>query len=181
MDLAPVEELQALLHERRRVSEKITSAQSALGIIRNNLSASLAQQYVHHSVSPIDFKEGSMKEEHTYERLLQALHDMQAQIEERVRPVAEQVVEAEVARLRELSERHHSALQDCLAQIDQHILHCRSQIDEYQQTRSDLAALNERLAKLGAEPAALPAPFAIDSFGDVIRSRVDGLRAEGKI
>jgi len=44
-----------------------------------------------------------MKEEQSYERLLRVLHDMQAQIEERVRPVAEQVVQAEVERLQNLS------------------------------------------------------------------------------
>jgi chromosome segregation ATPase len=129
---------------------------------------------------PTSFKGHLVKEEQSYERLLEALRDMQAQIEERVRPVAEQVVQAEIARLRSLSEEHRSALSDCLAHIDQSILSCRAQLDQYQQTRSNLAALTERLRKLGAHsesPPALPA----ENLKDLILARVEGLRADGKL
>ncbi len=122
-----------------------------------------------------------MKEEQTYERLLQALHDMQAQIEERVRPVAEQVVQAEVRRLRDLSEQHRTALQNSLAQIDENILNCRSQVDQYRQRRSDLATLNERLGKLGVDPAPVPELLPESNLAEIIRARVEGLRTEGKI
>ena len=50
------------------------------------------------------------EEQQTYQRLLRTLHDMQAQIEERVRPVAEQAVQAEIERLRSLSEQQRSIL-----------------------------------------------------------------------
>lgn len=122
-----------------------------------------------------------MKEEQSYERLLRVLHDMQAQIEERVRPVAQQVVQAEVERLQNLSIQKRSILNDCLALIDQTILDCRSQMEEYRQTRSALSAANERLADLGAEPIAVPDHFPTESLGDLILARVEGLRAEGKI
>ena len=122
-----------------------------------------------------------MKEEQSYERLLRVLHDMQAQIEERVRPVAEQVVQAEVERLQNLSIQKRSILNDCLALIDQTILDCRSQMEEYRQTRSALSAVNERLADLGGEPIAVPDHFPTESLGDLILARVEGLRAEGKI
>jgi hypothetical protein len=122
-----------------------------------------------------------MRGEQTYERLLKALHDMQAQIEERVRPVAQQVIESEVQRLRELSEHHRIALQDSLAHIDANILSCRSYIDQYHQKRSDLAAINERLSKLGAEPVAVPDGLSQQNLGDIITARVEGLRMEGKI
>jgi len=68
--------------------------------------------------------------------------------------------EQEVERLRSQSEQQRSILKDCLAHIDQSILNCRSQMDEYRQTRSDLVALNERLANLGAEPVAVPGSFS---------------------
>jgi hypothetical protein len=181
MELEPIEQLRRLLHERRQVAEKISSVESTLAYIRNNLSTVLAREYLHRAGAAIDLREDLMKEEQSYERLLQALHDFQAQIEERVRPVAEQVVQAEVARLRELSERHQMALKDCLDQIDQNILRCRVHMDEYQQRSSDLAAVNERLAKLGAEPVSVPEDFPVRNLGDVIRLRVDGLRTEGKI
>ena len=122
-----------------------------------------------------------MKEEQTYERLMQALRDMQAQIEARVRPVAEQVVQAEVERLKDLSERHQSVLRDCLSHIDQNLLKCRTHLDEYRQTRSELALLNERLAKLGADPAPVPDHLPTENLADIIRARVEGLRMEGKI
>jgi hypothetical protein len=122
-----------------------------------------------------------MKEEQTYERLLRALHDMQAQIEERVRPVAEQVVQAEIERLQGLSTQQKTILNDCLALIDQTILDCRIQMEEYRQTRSALSLLNQRLAELGAEPVAVPDYFPTENLGDLILARLEGLRAEGKI
>jgi vacuolar-type H+-ATPase subunit I/STV1 len=122
-----------------------------------------------------------MKEEQTYERLLRSLQDMQEQIEERVRPVAEQVVQAEVERLRSLSKQQQAFLNDCLTHIDQSILSCRTQMEEYRQTRSDLAALNEHLTNLGAQPVALPDYLPTKNLGDLILARVQGLRAQGKI
>ena len=122
-----------------------------------------------------------MKEEQTYERLLRVLHDMQAQIEERVRPVAEQAVQAEVERLQSLSMQQKSLLNDCLTLIDQTILDCRNQMEEYRQTRSALSMLNQRIADLGAEPVAVPDYFPTESLGDLILARLEGLRAEGKI
>lgn len=122
-----------------------------------------------------------MREEHTYERLLQSLKDMQAQIEDRVRPVAAQVVQAEVDRLRALSERQRNVLNDCLAHIDESILSCRDRFKEYLQTRADLIALNERLATLGADPAQVPDDVPLRDLNDIIAARVNGLRMEGKI
>jgi hypothetical protein len=45
-----------------------------------------------------------MKEEHN-EGLIRVAHDIQAQVEEGIRPVAEQVVQEEVERLLSLSEQ----------------------------------------------------------------------------
>lgn len=181
MQLQPIEQLHGLLSEQRNVAEKITGVKAALGYVRQSLSTALAQQYLHTPRGGVEIREDLMKEEQSYERLLKALHDMQAQIEERVRPVAEQVIQAEVERLRDLSEHHRAALQNSLARIDENILNCRSYIDQYQQRRSDLAAVNERLTRLGADPAPLPDFLPEQNLGDVIRARVEGLRTEGRI
>src|SRR6266478_3233083 len=109
------------------------------------------------------------------------LHIVQAQIEERVRPVAEQVVQVEVERLQSLLMHQKSILNDCLALIDQTILDCRIQMEEYRQTRSALLVLNQRLADLGAEPVAAPDHFPTENLGDLILARLEGLRSEGKI
>jgi hypothetical protein len=176
----PIEQLYGLLHERNAVADKVTTVEASLRSIKSNVSSTLARQYMGGG-APIDFKEDLVKEEQTYERLLQALHDMQAQIEQRVRPVAEQVVQAEVERLRGLSEQQKTILNDCVARIDQSILNCRNQMNEYRQTCADLATLNQRLGNLGAEPLAIPNHFPSENLSDLILARVQGLRAEGKI
>jgi hypothetical protein len=87
-----------------------------------------------------------MKEEQTHQRLSETRDDIQAQIEGHVRPVAKQVIQTEVERLRNLSEQQKSILRNCLMRIDRTILDCQSQMEEYRQRRADLAALNEQLA-----------------------------------
>jgi len=91
-----------------------------------------------------------MREQQAYDRLMRALPEMQTQIEEGVRPVAEQVVQQEVERLRSQSEQQRSILKDCLAHIDQSILNCRSQMDEY--TRRALTLWRSMNASPISEP-----------------------------
>ena len=122
-----------------------------------------------------------MKEEQAHESLMRTLHEVHAQIDDGVRPVAEQVPRQEVERLRSESERQKSILQDCLAHIDQSILNCRAQIDEYRQMRSELLALNERLANLGADPVTIPDHFPSENLEDLILARLEGLREKDKI
>ena len=94
--------------------------------------------------------------------------------------MTEQGLQQEVERLRSESEQQKSILQECLAHIDQSILNCRAQIDEYRQTRSDLVALNERLVNLGAESVAVPDHFPAENLEDLILARLQGLRAKGR-
>ena len=119
-----------------------------------------------------------MKDEPAHESLTRTLHEVQAQID--VRPVAEQVPR-QVERLRSESERQKSILQDCLAHIDQSILNCQAQIDEYRQMRSALVALNERLANLGADPVTIPDHFPSENLGDLILARLEGLCEKDQI
>lgn len=178
----PIEALQSVLEERKKVVKKSGEIETALTQIRKNISVTLVQQHVNIKEGEnVEIKEDLMKEEQTYERLLQALRDMQVEIEERVRPVAEQVVEAEIDRLRDMSERHKSALTNCVSSIDQSILNCREHMTEYHRMRSDLDALNERLSKLGADPVAVPDLLPADNVGDLIKARIDNLAVQGKI
>jgi len=120
------------------------------------------------SASPFD-------QDRVYGRLLQALGDMQAQIEQRVRPIAQQVIELEVARLREQSDHDQGALQQCLAQIDQCILTCVDRLDEYQKKHTSLITLNERLASLNASPETMPEKLMPMNLGDALRTRLEAL------
>jgi hypothetical protein len=63
-----------------------------------------------------------MKEEQAHEKLLQALRDIEAQIESHVLPGAKPVMQAEVERLRSLSEQQKWILNACLMRIDRTIL-----------------------------------------------------------
>lgn len=92
-----------------------------------------------------------------------------------------QGLQQEIERLRTESEQQESILQDCLAHIDQSILNCRAQINEYRQMRSELVALNERLVNLGADPVTIPDHFPSDNLGDLILARLERFPAKDKI
>jgi hypothetical protein len=181
MERKPIEQLRELLYEQGKVTEKFASLESALNSIRENLSAAPSPQGMNNTMPHVGMRENLLKEEPTYERLFRALEDMKVQIEERVRPVAEQVVQAEVERLRDLSEQHKNALEECLAQIDRSLLGCRTHVNAYRERRFDLTVINKRLAKLGAEPMPFPEEVSAANFEDIIKARVAGLHSEGKI
>ncbi len=180
MDLDPIKQLQSLLEDRGKVLEKISSIHSALGSFKTDSAAPEPESPPAIAVQP-QTTANPFTDDRVYSRLLQALRDMQAQIEERVRPLAQQVVEIEVARLREQSGHDQAALNACLAQIDQCILNCVGQLDEYQKKHALLISLNQRIANLGAAPEPLPDALPIESFDAAIQTRVEGLRNQGKL
>jgi hypothetical protein len=113
--------------------------------------------------------------------LLQALREMQTQIDERIKPLATEMAGREVARLRARSDEQQSALKECLAHIDQSIVNCIARVDEYRRRSADLEALNHRLVGLGAAPEPPPPALAMGSAADSIVARLEGLRLAGKI
>jgi exonuclease VII large subunit len=179
MDPDPIEQLQNLLADRDKVLEKISSIHSALGSLRADSAApepvsppaSIAQP--HKTANPQFEAQGA-------NRLLQCLHDMQAQIEERVRPLAQQAVDNEVARLHEETSHQQASLRDCLAQIDRCIVNCIAQIETYRNQQTILSNLNERIAQLGATPEPLPSSLSLENFSGAIHARIDELRERGK-
>jgi TolA-binding protein len=181
MDLDPIKQLQSLLDDRGKVLEKISSIQSALGSLR---ATALTTPESNHSPSSAAFEQAavnSFSDDRLHGRLVQALRDMQWQIEERVRPLAQQVVELEVARLREQSCHDHTALKECLEQIDQCISTCVDRIGEYQKKHALLVTLNQRLEALGSTQEPLPGVLPGSEFDQTVKTRLEELRQSGKI
>ncbi|MBM2805105.1 MAG: hypothetical protein HW419_2998 [Deltaproteobacteria bacterium] len=176
MDLDPIKQLQSLLDDRSKVLEKISSIHSILGSVKPTESGAPA---------PATPTAGTTSEqtsaEFAYSRLQRALHDMQKQIEQRMQPLARQIVESEVARLREQSGHDQTALNECLAQINQCILACIDRMDQYQKRYNVLTGLNQRLERLGAPSEPVPEYLPAQDFSDTIQSRVNLLRHQAKL
>ena len=122
-----------------------------------------------------------MKEEQSYERLLQALQDMKAEIAKQIRPVEEQIIQANVDHLRQTFNQESRRLSKCLEEIDNNILACRQYLQDYERIRSSLHALNEKLSQLGAEAIQVPDGLPSADLGDTVGRRIDHLRSQGKI
>jgi hypothetical protein len=105
---------------------------------------------------------------------------MQAQIESRIDCATLRIGTPETKRLMAEFTTYQAALIGCLNEIDQRLLSCRRQVDEYKETCSVLIGVNERLGEIGEEPLELP-HFVSDGPGDLILERVARLKLRGKI
>jgi len=175
MDIDPIKQLQSLLDDRSKVLERISSIHSVLGSLKPT-EASAPEPAAPLAVTTSEHTSADV----VHGRLQRALRDMQTQIEQRVQPIARQLVESEVARLRQQSGHDHAALKECLAQIDQCILTCIDRMDEYQKRYNVLTGLNQRLASLGALPEPMAGYLLAPSLSDTIQSRLDLLRYQVK-
>ena len=178
-ELDPIRQLQHLLDDPGKVLEKISNIQSVLGTMKGRNPALSATPPSGPLASPINT--ASKNADSPFDRLLQMLGDMQAQIDERLRPLVLQALEAQVEYLRGRAEQDQSALQECLDRIDRSIALCLNRIDEGRQAYDKLISLNQRLAELGliAEPLTQN-PYA-QSAPEFIGSRIESLRQEGKL
>lgn len=177
----PIEELHKLLTERKQLGEKMGEVQGTLSLVKKKISESLVQQYVTMTSEKVTIKEDLMRDEQSYERLLQALRDMHREIEERIRPVEEQIIQAEVDYLKGQFEQQKNALADCLGKIDQKILECQSHLTDYSRIHGDMNKLNEQLAKFGTGSLPVPDLFPVSSLPDLVMKRIDNLRSQGKL
>lgn len=177
----PVETLARLLEDETRIDEKIRDTQSALTLVKKSVSASLAQHYISMREPRIQMPEDLMKEEQSYERLLQALQDMKTEIAKQIRPVEEQIIQANVDHLRQTFNQESRKLSKCLEEMDENILACQRDLQEYERIRSSLHGLNEKISQLGAEGIQLPDSLSSSDLGEIIRQRIDSLRSQGKI
>jgi len=176
MDQDPIKQLQSFLDERGQVLEKISSIHSVLGSLRGDPPSSSTLQ------PPADTSPevpGTVVDAH-YRRLLQALQEMQTQIEQRLRPAVQLVVQTQVDQLLGQSDEKMAALRDCLGQIDRSVLQCLSGLDEYQRGYADLETLNKNLAGLGVSPQPLPDKISVDHLSETIGARLTEMSQKGR-
>jgi vacuolar-type H+-ATPase subunit I/STV1 len=174
-DSDPIRQLQHLLDDPGKVLERISHIQSALGSIHTPSSAAPP------AVSAVADRPISQTGDDSYSGLLRTLGDLQSHIEERLRPLAQQTVQAEAERLREWMKREQRALDECLARIDENLLACIERISESQKTHIDLTALKKSLEELGAATHALPELSMSQDPSQIIIARLETLRRDGKI
>lgn len=183
MNLAtgPIERLGQLIADESLVEAKIRDTQAALTLVKKRVSESLAQHYISMREPRIQMPEELMREEQSYERLLQALQDMKSEIAKQIRPVEEQIIQANVEHLRQTFSQESRKLSKCLEEIDDNILACRQYLQDYERIRSSLYALNEKIAQLGAQSIQVPDGLPTTDVGEIVRQRIDYLRSQGKI
>ena len=177
----PVGKLAKLLADEARVDEKIRDTQGALTLVKKRVSESLAQHYVAMKEPRFQMPEELMREEQSYERLLLALQDMKNEIAKQIRPVEEQIIRANVDHLRQTFAHESQRLTKCLEEMDDNILACRQYLQDYERIRSSLHSLNEKLTQLGADSLQLPESLPTIDLGEIVRQRIEHLRAQGKI
>ena len=177
----PVEKLVKLIADEYRIDARVRDAQAALVLVKRRVSETLAQHYVANREAPFKMPEDLMREEQSYERLLQALQDMKNEIAKQIRPVEEQIIQANVDHLRQSFGQERRRLSKCLEEIDDNILACRQYLQEYDRIRSSLVSLNQKITQLGAESIQVPDGLATNDLGEIVRQRIEHLRSQGKI
>ena len=177
----PIEKLVKLIADESRLDAKIRDAQAALTLVKKRVSESLAQHYVSTRELRIQLPEELMREEQSYERLLQALQDMKSEIAKQIRPVEQQIIQANVDHLRQSFSQESRRLSKCLEEIDDNILACRQYLQDYERIRLGLKMLNEKLIQLGGDAIPIPDGLVTSDLGEIVRQRIEHLRAQGKI
>jgi hypothetical protein len=173
-DRDPIKQLQHLLDDPGKGLEKISRIQSALGSITS--SAEKPPSGTRAAENSLAQTDGD-----PYSGLLENVRELRLQIEERLRPLAEQAVQAEVERLSERLKQEQRALGECLGRIDENLLACVERIQESQKKLADLSSLKIRLEELGASPASLPEFSTAQDPGEIISARLEILRRTGKL
>ena len=177
----PVEQLVKLLADDQRVDERVRATQAALALAKRRVSETLAQHYITSGEPRIPLPEDLMREEQSYERLLQALQEMKSEIAKQIRPVEQQIIQANIDHLRQSISQESRRLSKCLEEIDDNILACRQYLQEYERIRAGLGVLNEKLVQLGSDSIPVPNGLSTTDLGLILRQRIDHLRLQGKI
>ena len=178
---APLEQLVKLIGDEALVDERIHETQAALVLVKRRVSESLALHYIATREVRIQMPEDLMREEQSYERLLQALQDMKSEIAKQIRPVEEQIIQANVDHLRQTFSQESRRLSKCIEEVDDNILACRQYLQEHARIRASLDALNQKLTQLGAEGIQVPDALDTNDLGEIVRQRIEHLRSQGKI
>jgi len=181
LETAPVDKLAKLIADEARVDEKIRDTSAALTLVKKRVSESLAQHYITTREHRFQMPEDLMKEEQSYERLLQALQDMKSEIARQIRPVEEQIIQANVDHIKHSFNQESRRLSKCLEEIDDNLLACRQYLQDYERIRAGLYGLNEKLSQLGADTIQVPDGLPTLELGEIVRQRIEYLRSQGKI
>jgi hypothetical protein len=179
--LAAVIKLAKLRADEARLDEQIQDTQAALKLAQKKVSERLAQRYLATNDPAIEIPEDLMKEEDSFERLLHALQDMKAEITRQIRPVEEQLIQANIEHLHYSFDEESQNLNACLEQMDNHIIAGRRHLHDYERILLVLDELNRRLIQIGAEPGVIPDRLTAGDFGELLQQRLEYLRLQGKI
>jgi ABC-type enterochelin transport system substrate-binding protein len=83
--------------------------------------------------------------------------------------------------LGKIFEQEKKALERCLGGIDDKLTECSVYVDDYRRLYMTIAAMREKLVRLGAEPSSLPPAYPSDQIEAVVAWRLQELRSQGKI
>lgn len=175
-----VSSLAKLIADEALAEEKIRAAQEALSAVKKKISESLVQSYINFGPN-INMPEDLMSQEQYYERLLLALEEMKRELNQRIRPLELQIIEANREYVRETFDHKTRKLTRCLEKIDEKTLGCQEQLNEYGRIRSELESLNDQLRQLGSNPIELPSGPTGGDLAEIILTRLEHLKSLGKI
>lgn len=173
--------LAKLRADEARLDQQIHDTQATLKLAQRRVSERLAQRYTATNDPTVEIPEDLMKEEDSFERLLLALQDMKAEITKQIRPVEEQLIQANIEHLRHSINEESQNLNKYLEEIDDNILACRHYLQDYDRISSELDGLNEKLLQMGVEPVAIMDRLPTGDFAEVLQRRLEHLRSQGKI
>ncbi len=179
-ELDPIRQLQHLLNNPGKLLEKISRIQSALGSIRAPDSIP-AEESAAPTFAADETRPTPKAPTQRYSQALHTLRNMQAQLEERVVPLARAAAQAEGEQLRERARQGQITMNECLAQLDRRILACLDRFYDAQRKYADLTLLNQRLVSLGSAAEPLPDGAPLEDATLIIETRLDALRQQGKV
>ena len=169
-----IKQLQSLLTDRSKVLERVSSIHAMLDSIKAPIAGAANSESIAETAAVVP-----APNEQPYDRLLHIVRDMQSQIENQVRPLAQQAIAFEVERLRERAGIDQRDLSACVEQIDRCISACVQRAHEYRREHAELTLFNARLTALGAAPE--PLPECVSKITDIIDARLEWLRVQQKI
>lgn len=83
--------------------------------------------------------------------------------------------------VRALQEGEARKISRCVEQIDHRLLDCHKSLEEYRRLHSSLRMINDQLSRLGAETLAVADELPPQDLSEIINSRIDHFKSNGKI
>jgi len=83
--------------------------------------------------------------------------------------------------VRALQEGEARRISQCIEEIDHRLLDCGRSLEEYRRLRSTLRMINTQLSQLGEQPLAVGDELPTQDLSEVIRSRIENFKTNGKL